>query len=68
VSTTRSQPDDLGSSLPALTAHEIASRSRLQAVQVSRRLGQMRDDGLIVVEDSFGTTPSGRQAQRWRLP
>lgn len=52
----------------ALTAHEIAACCDLQPVQVSRRLGHMRDDGVIVVRDQSGVTPSGRPAQRWGLP
>jgi len=51
-----------------LTAHEIAERCGLASIQVSRRLGHMRDDGDVVVADGFGTTPSGCKAQRWRLP
>jgi hypothetical protein len=59
--------NDLGRSLSCLTAHEIASRSGLQPVQVSRRIAQLRDDGLIVAADETRVTPSGRAAQCWRL-
>lgn len=53
----------------SLTAHDIATRADLLPVQVSRRLGQMRDDGDIVVDaDAIGVTPSGRPCQSWRLP
>lgn len=49
-----------------LTSHEIAERCGLQPVQVSRRLGQMRDEGDIVVA-GIAETPSGRTAQTWRI-
>lgn len=53
----------------ALTAHDIAKRCDLDPIQVSRRLGQLRDDGHIVVDpDAVGVTPTGRTAQCWRLP
>ncbi len=53
----------------SLSAHEIAARAGLTPVQVSRRLGQMRDDGVIVVDEARDVlTPSGRRAQCWRLP
>ena len=50
-----------------LSAHEIAACCGLQPVQVSRRLGQLRDDGVIVVANRIATTPTGRPAQTWEL-
>jgi len=53
----------------SLTAHDIARRTLLTPVQVSRRLGHMRDEGRIVVDpDAIGMTPSDRPCQAWRLP
>lgn len=50
-----------------LSAHEIAAACHLQPVQVSRRLGQLRDDGVIVVGNRIATTPTGRPAQTWEI-
>lgn len=51
------------------TADEIAPLVGLHRHQVGRRLGEMRDDGyLVVAEGITKPTPSGRAAQCWRLP
>lgn len=49
----------------ALAPHEIGARCGLTSVQVSRRLKELEDDGLIV-EAGVAETPSGRQARTWR--
>lgn len=51
----------------ALSAHEIAACCGLSSVQVSRRLGELRDDGEIVVTEDVRATPSGRPAHCWRI-
>jgi len=45
------------------TAHEISRRCDLEAVQVSRRLRELVDDGLIGATGETRPTPSGRPAQ-----
>jgi len=45
------------------TAHEIATRCDLEAVQVSRRLRELVDDGEIRATGETRPTPSGRPAQ-----
>lgn len=52
----------------ARTADEIAPLVGLDRHQVGRRLGEMRDDGYIVVADETRQTPRGRAAQCWKLP
>lgn len=52
----------------ARTADEIASQCELDSIKVSRRLGEMRDAGLIVTTGETKPTPSGRAAMTWRLP
>ncbi len=56
----------LADSAVPLSAHEIAARCGLTPVQVSRRLGGLRDDGLVEVGERVAETPSGRMAQTWR--
>jgi len=48
-----------------LAPHEIASLCGLSSVQVSRRLKELADDGLIF-ECGVADTPSGRSARTWR--
>lgn len=50
----------------ARTADEIAEQCELDSVKVSRRLGEMRDAGLIVTTGETKPTPSGRAAMCWR--
>jgi len=49
------------------TAHQIATRCDLQAVQVSRRLREFVDDGLIRATGETRPTPSGRPSQCWEV-
>ncbi len=51
----------------ARTADEIAPLVDLDRHQVGRRLGEMRDDGLIVATGEVRETPRGRAAQCWGL-
>lgn len=47
------------------TAEQIAARSALTAVQVSRRMAELVDAGAVVV-DGTATASSGRPAQCYR--
>ena len=49
------------------TAHEIAERCGLTAVQVCRRFAEMRDDGDIRETVNTRPTPSGRHAQAYEV-
>lgn len=49
----------------ALAPHEIAAACGLSSIQVSRRLKELEDDGLIA-EAGTAETPSGRMARTWR--
>lgn len=49
------------------TAHEIAERCGLTAVQVCRRFAEMRDDGDIRETPNTRPTPSGRHAQAYEV-
>ena len=49
------------------TAHEIAERTGLSAVQVCRRFAEMRRRGLIDDTVNERPTPSGRKAQCYEV-
>lgn len=49
------------------TAHELAYFTGLTNVQISRRLAEMEEAGLIKPSGNTRPTPSGRPARCWRL-
>ena len=51
----------------ALAAHEMANRCDLTAHQISRRLADLRRDGLIEDSGERAATPSNRRSVRWEL-
>ncbi len=47
--------------------HELAEQCELSSVQVSRRIKEMWEDGLIRESGATRPTPSGRMARCWKL-
>lgn len=53
--------------LGGMTSDEVAeSGVGLTKVQVARRMGELRNRGLVVATEGTRPTPSGRQATVWR--
>ncbi len=50
-----------------MTADQIAERTGLLSVQVSRRMAALRDEVKVVVAVGVGKTRSGRMATTWGL-
>lgn len=48
-----------------LTAEAIAVRCRMRKEQVGRRMGELLEEGVVVV--GYGMTSTGRRAQAYRL-